>query len=483
VNRIRRVKIYKIFITISRFQPFNLPLGAWLLRWILPINSQRKSNLFYLVRYSFTFALLMLAPAVGVCREQEAGLDLSLFTSFEHFSYFQSIAPETENHEDELRIIPKADITFRDDLAAAFSVEFRKNFTHNKFDRIFIRDAYLDISTPQSDLRLGSQLITWGRADGIKPTDLFKRYDYTDLIEPRAEEIVAIKWDYYFNSFTLETVWAPIFQKDNVSYDLENRWLLLPREVDVPFLGAFKLDYDQDNSDVPKDDPSSSQFGIRLDATYAGWDFAGMYAYTFDRSPTFVDARLQSFDLPDQTAVIQITPRYKRIQVFGGDWATTFGKIGFRGEAAYVLTDDPHGRDPQIDDPYFKFVGGFDYKFTDLIKTWDLFVIGQFALDTEIPRQGESNQESTGVAAIRHFYEYALLAGAELTFSPFILLNGEGFVDLEKGDYLIKTQFVWKPLDGLALALGADFLGGANDTFFGQFSDNNRIRLEITYEF
>ncbi|MCP4622683.1 MAG: hypothetical protein GY850_04030 [bacterium] len=449
----------------------------------MSFDDRRKKNMFSYILCCLSIALLMLAAPASDCLGQDAVVDYSVFTAFEHIAYFESLAEETKNHQDELRLIPKADITFRDNLAAALSVEFRKNFTHDKYSRIFIRDGYLDISTEQSDLRLGSQLITWGRADGIKPTDLFKRYDFTDLIERRVEEILAFKWDYYFADFTIETVWAPIFQEDIVSYDLENRWLLLPREVDVPFLGAFKLDYDDDESRVPADDPSSSQFGVRLDATHAGWDFSGMYAWTYDRSPTFVEARLMAFDLVDQTALIKVTPRYKRIHVFGGDWATTLSKIGFRGEVAYFLTDDPHSRDSRIDDPYLKLVGGFDYNFTDLIKTWDLFVSGQFALDTEIPHQGDSNQDSGGVAALRHFYEYALLVGAELKFSPFSLLKFQGFVNLEEGDHLTKTEFIWKPLDGLALALGADFLGGGKDTFFYQFRSNDRFKAEITYEF
>ena len=281
----------------------------------------------------------------------------------------------------------------------------------------------------------------------------------------------------------MEAVWVPIFQEDIISYDLEDRWLLLPREETIPGLGTLKLDYDLDESKTPADDPSSSQLGIRLDSTYAGWDFAIMYAWTYDRSPTFVEPKVLAVDPANQTALIQVTPRYQRIQVFGGDWATTLAKFGFRGEVAYVLTDDPHGRDPEIDDPYLKFVGGLDYSFTDLIKTWDLLVIGQFALDTEVPRRGAPNQDASGVAALRHFYQYALLGDAELSFSTFSQLNFKGYVNLEDWDYLMMTEFIWKPLDGLALALGADILGGAKDTFFGKFRSNDRIRASITYEF
>jgi len=426
--------------------------------------------------------LLFLSPA-GVCYGLDSKADFSAFISYEHIYYFQDLAPETKNYYDELRVIPKEEIDFNENLSAAFSVEFRKDFTDNKNSRVFVRDGYIDISLVNSDLRLGSQFITWGRADYIKPTDVFERHDYTDLLNNRVEQIVAFKWDYYFTDFTLEAVWAPIFQEDIISYELEDRWLLLPRKETIPGLGTLKLDYNHDGSKRPANDASSSQLGIRLDRTYAGWDFGFMYAWTYDRSPTFVEPKVLSVDPANHTALIQVTPRYKRIQVFGGDWATTLSKFGFRGEVAYVLTDDPNSRDPEIDDPYLKLVGGIDYTFTDLIRTWDLLVIGEFALDTEAPHQGAANQDASGVAALRHFYQYALLADAELKFSPFSQLNFKGYINLEKGDHLMMTEFKWKPLDGLAILLGAEILGGAKDTFFGQFRSNDRIRATITYEF
>jgi hypothetical protein len=433
--------------------------------------------------YFFLTALLILFIPSHVCYGQDAKVDFSAFISFEHISYFKELAEETENHNDELRFIPKADITFSENLAATTAVEFRKNFTHDEYSRIFVREFYIDIYSTHSDFRVGNQIIAWGRADMIKPTDRFRRHDYTDLIDERVEEIWALKWDYYIADFTLEMVWAPIFQEDIIAYDLENRWLLLPRDVTVPGIGTIKLDFEEDTSETPPNTLSSSQIGVRLNGTYSGWDFAIMYAWSYDRTPTFIDGEVLSFNLTDRTALIEVTPGFERIHVFGGDWATVISRVGLRGELAYVLTEDRHGNDPEVDDPYLLFVGGVDYTFADVIKTWDLLVIAQYALDTEVPHQGDPNQKTEGVASLRHYYEHALLLNTVLKFSEFSKFNLRGFLNLEEKDWVIISEFLWQPVDGLTVGLGADFLGGSKDDFWGQFNDNDRVRITIIYEF
>ena len=45
-----------------------------------------------------------------------------------------------------------------------------------------IREAYLDLSHGPLDLRIGKQIIAWGRADRINPTDNLTPRDYTLLV-------------------------------------------------------------------------------------------------------------------------------------------------------------------------------------------------------------------------------------------------------------------------------------------------------------
>ncbi len=63
------------------------------------------------------------------------------------------------------------------------------------------------------------------------------------------------------------------------------------------------------------------------------------------------------------------------------------------------------------------------------------------------------------------------LGGARASLWPF------------SSDYVVQPELSWQPIDSMTIVLGRDVLGGGSSTFFGQFRDNDRIRLRISYAF
>lgn len=427
--------------------------------------------------------IICLLSFPDVCSGKSWALSFGGTASYEYIYYPKDRSSETINSPNDLRLIPEIEMTSNEWWRIQADVEFRIGFSEDDRTTVFLREGYLDIFLSQWDFRLGRQTISWGRADTFNPTDQFARFDYWDLIQPREEGIVALKSDYYFSDYTLELVWSPIFEEDIVPYNPRNRWFILPRESTLPGVGQVQLQYLDFDRREPPSDISSSQIGARLDAHQAGWDYAVMYAFSYDRIPTFVERSLLSVDANRKTATIGLTPVFKRIHVFGMDWATTVRRYGIRGELAYTLTDDPDGDDPRIEDPYFRFVGGIDRHVEDLINTWDVYVILQYALDTGDPVVDPFNPDNLTASDWRHFYRQAVLANIDFNFDEFKKISIESFVNIEDGDYLIKAEFSWKPIDGLTLTLGGDIMGGAEDTFFGFYDANDRVRIKCRYDF
>jgi len=357
-----------------------------------------------------TISLILFFTLSSVLFGQETQFSLYSSLLYENFSFLSEQDEQTIDARNELRFTPKFEFTPAETFDALAALEYVEDLSDNTRSKIYLREGYIDLTFDKWDVRVGRQFITWGRADAIKPTDQFKRRDYTDLPEDREEAILAIKGDYYISNWTLEGVLAPIFEEDILPYNIENRWLLLPKTGNIPGQGdtEFNFSYQINLAQRPSETLESSQAGLRLSGDYAGWDFGLMYAYSYDRIPTFVDEELVSIEPEKGEALVVVTPRYKRIHVTGFDWATTLSKLGLRGELAYTITKDRKGSDPKIDDPYLRFVGGIDYNFVDLIKDWDLFTIIQYALDTEVPKRGEPNQEE-GSISYRHFYQHAIL--------------------------------------------------------------------------
>jgi hypothetical protein len=89
----------------------------------------------------------------------------------------------------------------------------------------------------------------------------------------------------------------------------------------------------------------------------AGWDMSLSYYHGWDDLPSY----RQRVDVSGDSLIVQIQPRCHRRHVLGGDFSTAVGTWEIRGEAAYFMTDDPHGTDPDIDDPYFHYVIGIDH--------------------------------------------------------------------------------------------------------------------------
>jgi len=77
-----------------------------------------------------------------------------------------------------------------------------------------LREAYLDASLGPFDLRLGKQIIVWGRADAINPTDNVSPRDLTLLVPDDADQrsgCYAIRERYYLNSVSIAAWWLPGF--------------------------------------------------------------------------------------------------------------------------------------------------------------------------------------------------------------------------------------------------------------------------------
>ncbi|MFQ5897432.1 MAG: DUF1302 family protein [Candidatus Methylomirabilia bacterium] len=429
--------------------------------------------------------LLVLGLGAGVLRsasaEELAKAHFRLPLEYEHFSYLGARGGVQTDSRNALTAIPEVEWAPSESIFFRFSLALRQDFSEEERSRIYPYEGFLDLDRETWAARIGRQFITWGRADSLKPTDVFKRHDYTDLIEDREEAIDAVKLDLFPGGLTLEGVWVPVFDPDMTSFRAENRWTALPEEGEVPGLGRARLTFREGRRVEPSRTLESGQIGVRLNGSSRGWDFAGMYYYGYDRVPTIIRQEVTRVDPVGSEATITLVPVHKRIHIVGGDFATVISEWGLRAEAAYTLTTDLESDDSEVGDPYLRFTGGVDRTFSRIPVGQSLFVIVEYALDTELPQRGAANQEEVG--GLLHFFRHALLLNTTWKYTEFLRVRLEGFVNLEEGDFVLQPELSWQPMDGMTIVLGGDVLGGRRDTFFGTFRDNDRVRVRISYAF
>jgi hypothetical protein len=425
---------------------------------------------------------LALAGGAGARADDEPskvrfGADLQ----YEYFSYLTSLGGEVVDSRNAVTAIPRVDWTPSTDLRLRGSLLMRKDFAEEERSRIYAYDAYLSLERESWGFSIGREVVSWGRADSLRPTNVFQRHDYTDLIEDRVEATDVVRLTLSRGNSLLEGVWAPVFTPDIISYAPDNRWNGLPAMIDVEGVGPVNLSFDEAHRRSPARTVASGQVGLRFSGTAGGWDYAGMTYYGYDRVPTYMLAALKSYDQAAQAATLELTPVHKRITVVGGDFAKALSAWTVRGEAAYTFTADLSSDLTGINDPYYRFSGGIDRTISSTRSAQSLSFSLQYVFDSEPAQPGPLDQQN--VNPMLHPFHQAVVVNSTWKFTESVRFNLKGYVNIVEYDFVLQPEIVWKPIDSMAIVLGGDTLSGKTTTFFGQYRDNDRVRCGIAYTF
>src|SRR5688572_17468267 len=78
-----------------------------------------------------------------------------------------------------------------------------------------LREAFIDLRFARLDVRAGRQIIAWGRADGLNPTDNLTGEDLTLLApddDDRRLATTAVRASYYLGDVSVAGLWLPEFR-------------------------------------------------------------------------------------------------------------------------------------------------------------------------------------------------------------------------------------------------------------------------------
>jgi hypothetical protein len=358
-----------------------------------------------------------------------------------------------------------------DDFTHGFMDDFEDDdLRRNYFN---LPEAFLDVYFDDFDLRLGKQIISWGKADAANPTNNLSPTDYSNLLDEDDIGVVAANVNYYLNDWNIQFVGVPGFTPTRLP-PRGTRFSFLPDEpvsLEVPGL-PFPLEIPVEDPELPSNTIDNSQFGIRLKTTYRGWDFSASYYDGINDLPSS-ELRFGMGPLPFPVPVA-VVPVYHRFKAIGGDFATTFGRWGLHGEAAQLIFDGDE------EDARIQYVIGFDYTRSNILFDHDLFIIVEY-LGEHVTKEGKAID--TGTALDRIFMS-AFATNIKYEFTEFTRLEVVGVIDFDEGDdYYVQPQLVHEVNDNLEVTAGLDLIGGPRNTFFGEFKDNDRFYIKLKYTF
>ncbi|MBM3117034.1 hypothetical protein [Jeongeupia naejangsanensis] len=325
--------------------------------------------------------------------------------------------------------------------------------------RSILREAFLQWTGEETQIRAGWQVVAWGRADRINPTDNISARDYTS---PQSVD-------------EAQRMGAAML---SVSHDFGNpgRLTLLGKEVK-----QSRMPNDEAEKNLPmRPDAEQYEYAAKFDHSGDGFDWSLSYFKGLEKPRS-----LQLMRLADQR-IVGVNRGYAELEVFGADAATTLSGWGLRGEIAHM--DFPE-TDFKVNDGRISHWYGITGVETNLPANATIGMQYFFRYFDEDPLlDGVTPAESAVRRKLRiannqfHQYQDGLtLRIAQRLWNDSVDYEIVGVVNFRDSDYAIRPRINWRYSDSIKLSAGADIYRGKDESFFGSLRKNNVQFAEISY--
>jgi hypothetical protein len=308
-------------------------------------------------------------------------------------------------------------------------------------------------------LRLGRQVIAWGRADRINPTDSLSPRDYTALVPEDEEQrigIDALAANYQLSDqLGLAGVVVPRFKPHRTPTGT------LPRNLQ------------------PAVAPDKHEWALKLEKAGGAWDASLSYYEGFDRFARYSAA------LTAPTTVL-FKGEFERMQTVGADMATTAGAWGIRAEFS-ASRMSPRCGSCGNDERYVKrLVMGVDRDVGESANiNMQLFVIHRSIYAEGLP--GPAGVISRALNRLNSDFgthEYgASIRLYDRFWNDRLKAELGAIFDFSGDSGLVRPRVSYSISDTVKATAGIDYFYGDSQSFFGVRSRNRLAFVELAYVF
>jgi hypothetical protein len=326
-----------------------------------------------------------------------------------------------------------------------------------------LREGYLDFRFGPFDLRVGQQIIAWGRADRLNPTDNLTSRDFTLLVPEDSDQrtgTVGIKATYHLGGTSLTGVWLPTFQPNIIPIQTpRDPFVLLPRKLPTE---------------------PASQFAVKVDQTGRQVDWSVSFFDGFDLYP---DLEIVEMSLTK----INVAPTYHHIRVVGADAATVWGPYGLRTEMAYTFTE--HWKNSAVKSPFFYMVLGADRTFLGSLNVnlqFVLRVISDYQKPIDVPNpayRAVAIEQATINNQLDQVQESITFRVSKKWFNETLETEVASIVGLNRLDYAVRPKAKYAITDRLRVTVGGDIFRGPTPSLFGRIRDTSTAYVELRWDY
>ncbi|MTI60097.1 MAG: hypothetical protein FH762_09005 [Firmicutes bacterium] len=314
-----------------------------------------------------------------------------------------------------------------------------------------IHEAYFEYTQPLWDLKVGRQIYSWGKADGVRITDILSPCDYSEYITRDFDEIRipvdSVKYRYLFPMADLELVWIPSFTEAVYPEDDDNPWYV-ERDMDI------------NPTEEVEDELGNSELAGRLSFYLNGVDFSFSTAYLWDDEPAY-----------HKTGVNTYTPEYHRLRFYGLDLSKPVNDFVIRFESAYYQgkyfsADNNCGL---LERDYLHSLSGVDwYPGSNWTVTAQLASKHIFDYEDEIKE--DQNQTIMTLNLSKDFFRETLELANMIYYEP------------DEQDGFNRISLDYAVSDNLHFMTGIDYFFG-DEGEFANYDDNDSLWVKVKYDF
>ena len=349
--------------------------------------------------------------------------------------------------------------SFYDLLYDLENKHYNKDITDTYRSELEIKEAYLQGSLSKKiDLKIGRQIVIWGKSDSIRLNDIINPLDNRELgmtdIEDLRLPVFMTKLDYYLGAWNIS---AMIIHESRTQKEAGIGSDYFPSDI-FPLRNGATFPEDT----TPESNIDNTQFALAFNGVFTGWDFSFYTAKVLDSKWHFED------DKKVRT--------YAPIKMFGiantivvSSWLLK-SEISYVKNLKYNSTTDEKNR--------FDILIGLEYNgIKNLNSSIEIANRHLFDYETKMQKKPDLSYENEQQIATRVSYtfnhEKGMISFLNTLFTAKNKING-GFARL---------WLNYDLSDNIEYNVGIiDYIGGEK-LFLNAISNNDKLFADISYHF
>lgn len=176
---------------------------------------------------------------------------------------------------------------------------------------LLVREIYIDWYFNKADLRIGKQVISWGRANGAFVTGILSPLDLSEFLTQDPSDLIlgttSLNYTRYYGENSLQFIFSPVFEKNRLP-ESDSRWFPV-QPIDAPLPVSF---IQSNNSPSIRDAQLALKYSIR---SISSLDLDLMLLHWTHPAPSFA-LTLNLLDFPNFPS-IELTETYQTSPMAG----------------------------------------------------------------------------------------------------------------------------------------------------------------------